>query len=273
MSEPSSILSRVASSLPTMRRQRPQSQAERTRRINYVKKVIRKVYQKNKKDYSSKLAKTKKRDAINLQALTTFLRNPENSGLLNRIYDMSITPTGTLSVEALADRIDPVTIPTIFSPIGVPALERARETPAEIAEARAIEEERQTIPQLERAPETEAELDRVGEGIGIGDQIQRVATQQAQVPQFLQRALGRVNVRGDKTIAERAIKQEKKESKKLVSRAERRMNVPITDSSNIPADPVANQRQEARTNRLPSLPSLPSFPPIPRIPVPTAPIE
>lgn len=302
MSEPSSILSRVSSSLPTMRRQRPQSQAERTRRINYVKKVIRKVYQKNKKDYSSKLAKTKKRDAINLQALTTFLRNPENSGLLNRIYDMSITPTGTLSVDALADRIDPVSIPTIFSPIGVPALERARETPAEMAEAegRPDDLQEELVEAQERLQEAVRSEQR--EGLGLGEGIQRVATQQAQLPPFLQRAVGRISTRAGITEALSAVDPEgesarrreerlraeaskkieikrlteqkqkeklRRQKQKLIQEEQRRLNVPSTSSANVPADPVANQRQEARTNTLPSIPSMPS---VPRIPVPTEPI-
>jgi hypothetical protein len=282
MSESSSIMSRVVSSMPTIRRQRPQSQAERTRRINYVKKVIRKVYDKNKKQYSTKLTRTKKRDAINLQAITTFLRNPENSGLLNRIYDMSITPTGTLSVEALANRIDPATIPTIFSP-RVPALEQAVETPAEMAEAVAREEDLQE--ELVEAQERLQEALRAEpqEGLGLGQQIQRVATQQAQLPPVLQRAMGRVRTRAGITEAMSAIDPEGKMAKKaeirrlieqkkrekLIRQEKRRVNVPPTSSANVPADPVANQRQEAQTNTLPPFPSMPS---IPRIPVPTAPI-
>jgi hypothetical protein len=302
MSESSSITPRV--SLPTMRRQRPQSQAERTRRINYVKKVIRKVYQKNKKEYSSKLQKTKKRDAINLQALTTFLRNSENSGLLNRIYEMSITPTGTLSVDALADRIDPATIPTIFSP-RVPALEQAVETPAEMAEAVGREEDLQEelVEAQERLQEALQAEPR--EGLGLGEEIQRVATQQAQIPPFLQRAVGRVSTlagisealsavdpegeqarrREERLRAEaskraeikRLTEQKQKEKlrrqkQKLIQEEQRRLNVPSTSSANVPADPVENQREEARTNRLPSFPSMPSMPSVPRVPVPTEPI-
>ena len=135
-------------------RQRPQSQAEITRRVNYVKKVIRRVYEKHKKEYESKLQKTKKRDSINLKALTEFLRNPANRGLLNRIYEQGITPDYSLSVEALSNIIDPATIPTIFSP-RVPALERVAETPAETARAEA--------ETAERGQEVEVEV-----GLGLG---------------------------------------------------------------------------------------------------------
>lgn len=227
-------------------RQRPQSQAETTRRVNYVKKVIRRVYEKHKKEYESKLQKTKKRDSINLKALTEFLRNPANRGLLNRIYEQGITPDYSLSVEALSNIIDPATIPTIFSP-RVPALERAVETPAEMAEAVAREEDLQE--ELVEAQERLQVEPEEGLGLGLGQQIQRVATQQAQLPPAIQRAMGRV---------------------KLIRQEKRRVNVPPTSSANVPADPVANQIQEAQTNTLPE--TAPPVSSIPRISVPTSPI-
>ena len=91
------------------------SKKEKKGRVAVVKKIIVAVYKRNRSSVRS-LLPTTARDDIQQSNLASFLERPENEGLVDRIYGMTIAQGRFRSTDEVAAELNPITIPTIFEP-------------------------------------------------------------------------------------------------------------------------------------------------------------
>ena len=91
------------------------TKAEKKARVAKVKKILVKAYNRSR-DFEA-LLPTTARGALNQAQLSAFLSRPENDGLVNRIYAMTVIPgVGFRTEDEVANELNLVTIPTIFVP-------------------------------------------------------------------------------------------------------------------------------------------------------------
>lgn len=299
---------------------------EKKERRAVVKKIIVALHKKNKRRVRSLLPTTARGD-IQQANLNAFLERPENEGLVNRIYSMTIGQGRFRSTEEVLADLDPITIPTIFE-----SLEADVEREAQIREQRKIErelvardEERMVREQRERILEREEESRRVeeeqtrqiqemeedllkrmeGEREGKSKKAQQRRKRKAEerFRKKMEEARKKEEEKAEqikKKVEEEKQKKFKKQLEEVEERtkqlkkevSERRpeqveeveevaslftpeerqsirdtglaINPSTENTANVPADPVANQRQEAQTQTLPVTrrepPRVPSIP-------------
>jgi hypothetical protein len=127
------------------------NKSELKRRVDFVADVLRRVYVNNRRDVRVVNLPVTARDELQQQALREYLRQPENTQLLNNIYDARMGVTGG-SAANLAMQINPIVYPQIFAP-RTGTLQQPL-----LAPARTEEEERRSSEA--RQQEVQQELDR-----------------------------------------------------------------------------------------------------------------
>jgi hypothetical protein len=299
---------------------------EKKERRAVVKKIIVALHKKNRRRVRSLLPTTARGD-IQQANLNAFLERPENEGLVNRIYSMTIGQGRFRSTEEVLADLDPITIPTIFEP-----LETDVEREAQIREQRKIErdlvardEDRMVREQRERILEREEESRRAeeeqtrqiremeedllkrmeGEREGKSKKAQQRRKRKAEerFRKKMEEARKKEEEKA-KQIKKKVEEEKQKKFKKQLEEVEERtkqlkkevserrpeqveeveevaslftpeerqsiretglaINPSTENTANVPADPVANQRQEAQTQTLPVTrrepPRVPSIP-------------